>query len=173
MKMKIMVFLHGTTIMHKSGLGKPPRERAKQVVENDPSIHEYESYVPISKANEKIKRWVEQGAEIVYLSSHQIEDDVKKDIQVLATFDFPDAPVLYRRGNETYAQIAERVMPDILVEDDCESIGGEIEMTYSHVSPQKRKLMKSIVVKEFTGLDCLPDNLVDLKNGCLPTNCRP
>lgn len=165
MKMKIMVFLHGTSIMHRTGLGKTPKERVKQVEANDPSVKEYESYVPVGKANEKITNWVDKGAEIVYLSSHQIEDDVKKDIQVLATFDFPDAPVLYRRDKETYAQIAERVMPDILVEDDCESIGREIEMTYPHISPQKRKLIKSIVVKEFTGIDRLPDNPIDLKNG--------
>ncbi|MDP3955134.1 MAG: hypothetical protein Q8Q15_02095 [bacterium] len=123
MKMKIMVFLHGTSIMHKSGLGKTPQERVKQVEENDPSVKEYESYVPVGKANEKIKLWADHGAEIVYLSSHQSEDDVKKDIQVLGKYDFPDAPVLYRRRKETYAQITERVMPDVLIEDACESIG--------------------------------------------------
>lgn len=161
--MKIMVFLHGTSMMHKSGLSKTPQERVRQVQDGDPSVREYESYVPVGKANEKIGHWVEQGAEIVYLSSHETDTDVKKDIQVLGKYNFPDAPVLYRRGSETYAQIAERVMPDVLIEDDCESIGGEVEMTYPHVSPQKRKLIKSIVVKEFSGLDDLPDNPEDLR----------
>ncbi len=163
MKMKIMVFLHGTSIMHKSGFGKTPQERVKQVEENDPFVKEYESYVPVGKANEKIRHWTNQGAEIVYLSSHQRADDVKKDIQVLGKYNFPDAPVLYRRGNETYAQIAERVMPDVLIEDDCESIGGEVEMTYPHITPQKKKLIKSIFVKEFTGIDNLPENPEELK----------
>jgi hypothetical protein len=162
MKMKIMVFLHGTSIMHKSGLGKTPLERVQQVKDKDPLVHEYETYVPVGNANEKVKSWAEQGAEIIYLSSHESEGDVKKDIQVLGNFNFPDAPVLYRRGKETYAEVAERAMPGVLIEDDCESIGGEVEMTYPHISPEKRKLIKSIVVKEFSGIDHLPDNPEEL-----------
>jgi hypothetical protein len=160
--MKIMVFLHGTSIMHKSGLGKTPQERVRQVKENDPSVHDYESYVPVDKANEKIRSWDEQGAEIMYLSSHQSQEDVNKDIIVLDKYNFPKAPVFSRQGNETYAQVAERLMPDVLIEDDCESIGGEIEMTYPHISPEKRKLIKSIVIKEFSGMDQLPDNPAEL-----------
>ncbi len=157
-----MVFLHGTSIMHKSGLGKTPQERVKQVQAKDPSVYEYESYVPVAKANEKIQSWAKQGAEIVYLSSHESEDDVKRDIIVLNKYNFPDAPVLFKHGSETYAQVAEKVMPDILIEDDCESIGGEVEMTYPHINLEKRKLIKSIVVKEFSGLDNLPNNLNEL-----------
>ena len=160
--MKIMVFLHGTAIMHKAGLGETPTERGKQVEENEPSVHQYEKYVPVGDANKKIKKWWEQGAEIVYLSSHQDDESVRKDIQVLSNFDFPDAPVLYRHGKETYADIAERFTPDILIEDDCESIGGEPEMTYPYINSQKKKLIKSIVVKEFSGIDNLPDNLKEL-----------
>lgn len=162
--MKIMVFLHGTAIMHKSGLGKTPAERGKQVEENETSVHQYDTYVPVGDANKKLKKWQEQGAEIVYLSSHEDEGNVRKDIQVLTNYDFPDAPVLYRRGRETYADIAERVMPDILIEDDCESIGGEPEMTYPHIDPKKKRQIKSIVVKEFSGIDNLPDDLESLKN---------
>jgi hypothetical protein len=36
---------------------------------------------------------------------------------------------MLRRGKESYSDIAEAVMPDILVEDDCESIGGSNQMT--------------------------------------------
>lgn len=159
-----MVFLHGTAIMHKTGLGKIPTERVEQSVRRDASVLDYANYVPVGKAVEKIRKWQEQGAEIVYLSSHEDEESVKKDIQVLANYNFPDAPVLYRRGKETYADIAERVMPDILIEDDCESIGGEPEMTYPHINPKKKRLIKSIVVPEFSGIDNLPDNLEELKN---------
>lgn len=94
----------------------------------------------------------------MYLSSHQNEEDVKKDIKVLTEYNFPDAPVLYRQGKETYAKIAEGVMPDILIEDDCKSIGGESKMTYTHINSQKKHLIKSIVVKEFSGIDNLPDS---------------
>ena len=159
-----MVFLHGTAIMHKAGLGKTPAERGKQVEENEASVHQYDTYVPVGDANNKLKKWKEQGAEIVYLSSHEDEGSVHKDIQVLTNYSFPDAPVLYRRGKETYADIAERVMPDILIEDDCKSIGGEPEMTYQHIDPKKKRQIKSIVVKEFSGIDNLPENLEELKD---------
>ena len=55
-------------------------------------------------------------------------------------------------------------MPDILIEDDCKSIGGEIEMTYPHINPQKKGKIKSIVVKEFSGIDNLPDSIETLIN---------
>lgn len=161
--MKIMVFLHGTAIMHKSGLGKTPDERGKQVEENEESVHRYDDYVPVGNADRKLRMWVQQEAEIVYLSSHQNEEDIRKDIKVLSTYNFPDAPVLYRHGKETYAEIAERVMPDVLIEDNCESIGGESEMTFPHINPQKKKLIKSIVVNEFSGIDDLPDDINQLK----------
>lgn len=163
-EMKIMIFLHGTSIMHKSGIGKTPQERVKQVEENDPSVHNYESYVPVGKADEKIRKWVNQGAEVVFLSSHKSSEDVEKDKQVLKKYNFPEATVYFRENGKTYAQVAEEVMPDVLIEDDCESIGGEIEMTYPHISPEKQKLIKSIVVKEFSGIDYLPDNIEELLN---------
>lgn len=55
--------------------------------------------------------------------------------------------------------VAERVLPDILIEDDCESIGGEKEMTYPHIKPELKTRIKSIVIKEFCGLDHLPDEV--------------
>lgn len=55
-------------------------------------------------------------------------------------------------------------MPDILIEDDCGSIGGEPEMTYPHIDPKKKRQIKSIVVKEFSGIDNLPDKLEELKD---------
>jgi hypothetical protein len=68
----------------------------------------------------------------------------------------------YREGKEEYKDIAERIMPDVLIEDDCESIGGEKEMTITHVSPDKKAEIKSIPLKEFGGIDHLPDNLTEL-----------
>ena len=148
--------------MHKAGLGKTPQERVKQVETNEPSVHKYDEYVPVGNANEKIRKWQEQGAEIVYLSSHRDGASIKKDIQVLSKYDFSDGPVLYRHLFESYAKVAEKAMPDILIEDDCESIGGEIQMTYPHISPKKKKFIKSIIVKEFSGIDNLPDNPEEL-----------
>ncbi|MGB6882041.1 MAG: hypothetical protein WBD86_01965 [Microgenomates group bacterium] len=45
--MKIMVFLHGTAIMHKAGLDKTPQERVRQVKQKEPSVHKYSEYVPV------------------------------------------------------------------------------------------------------------------------------
>jgi len=53
-------------------------------------------------------------------------------------------------------------MPDILIEDDCESIGGESEMIYPHIREDLKQKIKSIVVKEFQGIDHLPDSLTAL-----------
>ena len=53
-------------------------------------------------------------------------------------------------------------MPDLLIEDDCKSIGGEAEMIYPHIDPGKKKFIHSIVVREFSGIDHLPDDLDEL-----------
>lgn len=148
--------------MHSGGLGKTPKERSEQVMKNESSVHRYEDYVPVDKANDKLRKWASQGAEIVYLSSHRNARDIKKDIAVLTKYKFPKGPVLYRHFLESYARLAERTEPDILIEDDCKSIGGEIEMTYPHIKPAIKKLIRSIVVKEFSGMDNLPDSLIEL-----------
>lgn len=159
-----MVFLHGTAIMHKGGLGKTPAERGQQVEQNEPSVSQFEEYVPVDKADEKLRLWAQQGAEIIYLSSHQNSHDIEKDKEVLRKYHFPNGPIVSRQGNKTYADIAEAVMPNILIEDDCKSIGGEIEMTYPHISTEKKQHIKSIVVPEFSGIDHLPSNIEDLNN---------
>ena len=53
-------------------------------------------------------------------------------------------------------------MPDILIEDDCESIGGEKEMTITFIKPEVRQKIKSVVIKEFGGIDYLPDDFQEL-----------
>lgn len=55
-------------------------------------------------------------------------------------------------------------LPDILIEDDCESIGGEKEMICPHLKPEIRKKIKCITVKEFGGINHLPDKIEELKN---------
>ncbi len=53
-------------------------------------------------------------------------------------------------------------MPDILIEDDCEGIGGEKEMTYTYIQNDLKSQIKSIPVPEFGGIDHLPDSIEDL-----------
>jgi hypothetical protein len=50
-------------------------------------------------------------------------------------------------------------MLDVLVEDDCESIGGADQMTITYIKPDIKNRIKSIVVKENGGIDHLPDNI--------------
>ena len=142
-----MVFLHGTAI-------KPSR--------TDLEGHDFANYVPVGNAVAKIKNWASQGAKICYLISHENSAGVGIDKQVLVKYDFPKGEIYWRQNGEAYKDVAERVMPDILIEDDCESIGGESEMTYPHIREDLKQKIKSIVVKEFQGIDHLPDSLTAL-----------
>ncbi|HUS85242.1 MAG: hypothetical protein MUO58_00975 [Anaerolineales bacterium] len=162
--MKIMVFLHGTTIMHRSAISRSRIDRVRQVLENEEPVHDFSSYVPVGGSPQKVQSWTAQGAEVVYLSSHRRPEDIEKDRSVLKAHQFPEGEICFRKSLESYADIAEKVLPDILIEDDCQSIGGEAEMTYPHISAAKQTLIKHIVVREFEGIDHLPDDLASLAN---------
>ena len=159
---KIMIFLHGTAIMHKNARDRTREERVQQVLDGEGSVNDFETYIPVGNAVQKLQMWKKQGAEIVYLSSHKNEEDVEKDKAVLRGHGFPDGQVFFCQSNERYSEIAERVLPDLLIEDDCESIGGENNMTYPHIKPELKSRVKSIVIKEFGGIDHLPDDLAGL-----------
>ena len=51
----------------------------------------------------------------------------------------------------------EAVKPDVLIEDDCKSIGGPRQMCITHVSPEVKRGITSIVVREFRGIDHLAE----------------
>jgi len=164
MNVKILVFLHGTSIMHRNAKGLAREEATRQVMESDESLHDYASYIPVGNAAKKLRAWKGQGARICYLSSHKNAEDVERDKSVLKKYDFPDGRIFYRRNIEEYKDVIERIrpLPDVIVEDDCESIGGKVEMVYSNLKPEIKDKIKSIVVKEFEGMDCLPDRIPEL-----------
>jgi hypothetical protein len=159
--MKLMVFLHGTAIMHPAARGIPRTERVQQVREGEPSVRDFRNYVPAEAAVEKLRRWAEQGADVVYLSSHRKPAHVAADEEVLARHGFPKGRVLCRQGSQSYGDVVSRELPDILIEDDCESIGAS-ELAYPQISPQLRSRIKSIVVPEFGGFAHLPGDLGEL-----------
>ncbi|HZR44262.1 MAG TPA: hypothetical protein VFB12_29385 [Ktedonobacteraceae bacterium] len=161
--MKIVVFLHGTAIMHCGALGHTREERVRQVQTGEPSVCDFASYVPVGKAVSKLRRWREQGAEICYLSSHKNPVYVEQDRAVLNSYHFPTGQIFCRQPGKRYQHVAERVLPDVLIEDDCESIGGIGEMTYPHLKPEVQAKIVSIVVHEFEGLGHLTDDLFALK----------
>lgn len=159
MNVKILIFLHGTTIMHKGAKGLTRERIVRQVVEGDASIHDYASYVPVGNAAGKLREWKRQGAKICYLSSHKSTRDVETDKSILKKYGFPDGQVFYRRSGEEYKDVVERIrpLPNLIVEDDCESIGGRVEMVYPSLKPELKDKIKSFVVKEFQGIDRIPD----------------
>jgi hypothetical protein len=157
--MRLLVFLHGTTIMHPGAVGLAREERVEQArTGSDPALHDYASYVPVDGAVEKLRRWSDQGAQIAYLSSHRDPFHVAEDERVLERHGFPTGPVLARLHEESYGEVAELAMPDVLIEDDCESIGAD-QITYPQIRPEARVRITSIVVPEFGGIDHLPDSL--------------
>lgn len=121
---RVMVFLHGTAIMHASAASHSRAERVRQSRRRDASVLDFAAYVPAENAVDKVQAWQHRGADICYLSSHTEPADVALDRAVLATHGFPDGPVLFRQPGESYAGVARRAGADVVVEDDCESIGG-------------------------------------------------
>lgn len=150
--------------MHKNAEGLTREVIIKQVTEDDESVHDYTSYIPVGNAVKKLQEWKEQGAKICYLSSHKNGKNVEKDEFVLNKYAFPNGQIFSRRNREEYKDVVERIrpLPDVIIEDDCESIGGKVEMVYPNLKPELKNRIKSIVVKEFGGIDYLPDKISEL-----------
>ena len=162
--MRLLIFLHGTVLMHPGAIGRTREERVAQVRAGaDPSLHDYAAYAPVDNAVAKLERWLGQRAQMDYLSSHRNAEDVAKDASVLRKHRFPSGRVLARQPGESYGGLAQRAMPDVLIEDDCESIGAD-QITYTQIRPELRAHIKSIIVHEFGGIDHLPDSLQALLN---------
>lgn len=163
--MKILIFTEGTAIMPSIAVGVSREERVKQSADNLPEVYDFRTYVPNGKVVEKLGGWKKQGAEIWYLTSRMEEGEVEDVREVLKKNKFPDLDhLLFRQGTQAYKDVAEKLMPDVFIEDDCESIGGEIEMTYPHIDPAIQPKIHSIVVKEFAGIDDLPNDISKLGN---------
>ncbi len=147
--------------MHRGAKGLARERIVKQIVEGDASIHDYASYVPVGNAAGKLQEWKRQGAKICYLSSHKSTRDVEIDRSVLNKYGFPDGQIFFRRSREEYKDVVERIrpLPNLIVEDNCESIGGEVEMVYPNLKPEVKDKIRSLVVKEFQGIDRIPDKI--------------
>lgn len=133
-------------------------ELIKVAKERKGSVKNYATYIPTSGSVEKLNKWAKE-AEIIYLTSRRKPEEIEIIRNVLEKHNFPKGELIFRQENEAYKDAAERVMPDILIEDDCECIGGEPEMVYPHMREDLKPKIKSIVIKEFVGLYDLPDEL--------------
>lgn len=162
--MKLVIFTEGTLIMHKQGLNCKREEIVKQVIEKQESVYDFSSYVPIGDVINKLKNWKKYGAKILYLTSRKKPEEIKQIRNVLKNNKFPKGELLFRQEGEEYKDIIERIFPEILIEDDCESIGGIDQLIITHVKPEVKAKIKSILVKEFGGIDHLPNKLSSLKD---------
>jgi len=175
--MKLLIFLQGTIIMHKNAEGKTRQEIIEQVVNQEKSVRDFSNYIPIGNAAGKITNWASQGAIICYLSAltknkKGREDEVvgekglESDQTILEKYHFPRGIIYHREPNEEYKDVVERIspLPNILIEDNCESMGGEAEMTYPHLKQDLKNKIKSIPINEFGGIDNLPDELEKLNS---------
>ena len=144
--------------MQRDGMWVTCEERVRQSVGRIASIFDVANYVPVEQAQPKLWRWQAHGAEISYLGSSRKSKNMFKNVRLLRPIGFPPGTLYHRGPDETCAQIVERLSPDVLIEDDCESIGGEAEMAMPHLSAEARADIKTIVVPEFGGTDHLPDD---------------
>lgn len=147
-KIKILIFTEGTII--------GPRNLFQHF--------NHASYVPIGTSSEKTFDWYKQGADIIYLTSRKRKIQVVTIADILGENNFTPGILISREGNEMYKDIVESVKPDILIEDDCRSIGGKWQMCITYVKPDIKRRIKSIVVKEFQGIDHLPKMAIDLQS---------
>jgi hypothetical protein len=162
--MRILVFTEGTILTHTSHIGLR-RETVVELVKNqkEPFGPQYfVRSVPIGNSVRKIKGWKKQGATLAYATSRRTREEVQIIRDVLLTLGFPEGELFFRKTGEEYKDVVERVLPDVIVEDDCESIGGEKEMMYPHIKQELKPRIKSIVVREFGGIDHLPNDIIDL-----------
>jgi hypothetical protein len=160
--MKIMIFTEGTILGHSNWIGLAREEIVQRVRKGEQP--EYSGTIPIGNASGKLRTWSQAGAEILYLTSRRSLDEIEQVREILRRYDFPQGELFFRRAGEAYKDAAERAMPAILIEDDCESIGGEVEMTYPHIQPEIKAKISSVVVREFGGIDHLPESLAELMN---------
>ena len=83
---------------------------------------------------------------------------------ILEKNNFCGNELYFRNKKEEYYNIAEEIMPKILIEDDCKSIGGIEQTTIYKMDKTKKIQIKSILVNEFKGIDHLPNNTMELLN---------
>lgn len=160
--MKVGVFLHGTAIMHVTAAAVERDERVRQVRRRDPAVRDFASYIPTPGTKEKLAAWNRHGATLVYLSSHRRPEHIRADESVIRRNGLPAGPVHGRSEGEEYGALVERLRLDVLVEDDCESIGGAAQTCAAQLSLAGRRSVRCVVLPEFSGLAGLPDNPAEL-----------
>jgi hypothetical protein len=138
--MKILVFTEGTIIMHSYEGGE----------------ESYDSYIPIKNSAAKLKKWQKQSNEVSYITSRKKSEEAQIIRGILTRYDFPKGDFYSRKDGEAYKDVVARACPNVLIEDNCASIGSE-EIICSHLDASLK--ITCIIVPEFGGIDHLPDVL--------------
>ena len=145
-------------MIEENVLGRTREESVARSRELNKRKGPFGGMVPINGSVEKLMRWREKGATILYMTASRKPENVQKSREALKQYGFPEGELFSRGSERSYADVAQELAPDIIIEDDCESIGGEKEMVYPNMTPDARSRIRSVVVREFEGIDHLPDD---------------
>lgn len=134
--MRIMIFIEGTTFYTKFPL----------------YLFTKNGYKPIGNAVNTVNALYDKGHS-VYLCSYVRESRYKFIKSVIDFYGMKYTEILCRKKGEQYSEIVERIKPDILIEDDCASIGGLKNCCITNVKDEIKLKIKSVIVPEFGGID--------------------
>ncbi len=134
--MKIMIFIEGTTFYTRFPM----------------FLFTKYGYKPIGNAVEIVNAWQGEGHDI-YLCSYVRRGRYKFIKSIIDFYGMKYTEILCRSKGEQYSEIAEQLKPDILIEDDCKSIGGQKEWCITNVKDELKVKIKSVIVPEFEGID--------------------
>lgn len=109
-------------------------------------------YKPIGNAVEIVNAWQKEG-HVIYLCSYVRKRRYNFIKQIIDFYGMKYIEILCREKGEQYSEIVERIKPDILIEDDCKSIGGQKEWCITNVKEEIKAGIRSIIVPEFKGID--------------------
>ena len=140
--MRIMIFMEGTTFYTKPLL----------------FLFTKHGYKPIGNAVKIVHALYDHGHEI-YLSSYVRKARYPFIKSVVDFYGMKYTAILCRDRGQTYREIVEQLKPNVLIEDDCKSIGGTRACCITNVKEEIRKEIQSVIVPEFTGIDniIIPD----------------
>lgn len=133
---RIMIFIEGTLFYTKPFL----------------FLFSKKGYKPLGNSIRTVNDLFDKGNEI-YLCSYVLKNRYVFIKAIMDYYKVNYTQILCRDKGEKYSDLVERVRPDILIEDDCASIGGEKEWCITNVREDIRANIKTIIVKEFKGID--------------------
>lgn len=136
--MRIMIFIEGTTFYTRPLL----------------FLFTKYGYKPIGNAVKTVNMLYDKGHEI-YLCSYVRKARYCFIKAIVDFYGMNYTEILCREKDETYSEIVEQLKPDILIEDDCKSIGGLKECCITHVKEEIKQNIQSIIVAEFAGIDSI------------------